>query len=281
MKHRSNYTRHRKPIHGFTLIELLVVIAIIALLLSIVVPSLKRVKEKARAVICLTNYHQWGLAFSAYLQENNNKFMGEWLNIAQSDGGHDIWVEALAPYYGDNEDILVCPSAKKSALKGGRPPYTGWAFPDDSAYGGVAGKQGSYMINWWVTNPYNYALGKYTDDPRSWKTDLVRVSTNNIPVLGAGGVVWRAFPDDTDLLPQYDGDWDWKPGVSMPRFSTNRHEQGYTHILFMDWSARKVGLKELWTLKWHQAFNTANQYTLAGGMIPDQWPEWMQSFKDF
>jgi prepilin-type N-terminal cleavage/methylation domain-containing protein len=267
--------------NGFTLIELLVVIAIIALLLSIVMPSLKRVKENARAVICLTNHHQWALAFEAYLQENNNKFMGEWVSIAESNGGHDIWVEALAPYYGDNEDILLCPSATKTYAEGRMSPYKAWEFSETSPYGGVAGKRGSYMINWWITNPYKYASGRYIDDPRSWKTNLVRVSKNKIPVLGAGGAVWRSFPDVTDRLPRFDGDETWGADCSMARFSLNRHEKGYTHILFMDWSARKVGLKELWTLKWHRNFDTANHYTLAGGMTLDEWPEWMRYFKDF
>jgi prepilin-type N-terminal cleavage/methylation domain-containing protein len=265
---------------GFTLIEVLVVIAIIALLLSIVMPSLKRVKETAKAVVCLTNYHQWGLAFEAYLQENNNKFMGEWISIAQSNGGHDIWVEVLAPYYGDNEDILLCPSATRTAAEGGMSPYKAWEFSETSPYGGVAGKRGSYMINWWVTNPYRYADRRYNDDPRSWKTNLVNVSKNRIPVLGAGGVVWREMPKTTDYLPKFPGQSNW-PDSGMARFSENRHEKGYTQILFMDWSARKVGLKELWTLKWHRDFDTANKYTLAGGMTRNQWPAWMRNFKDF
>ena len=49
----------------------------------------------------------------------------------------------------------------------------------------------------------------------------------------------------------------------------------------MDWSVRKVGLKELWTLKWHTAFHTDGQWTKVGGVQPDDWPEWMRNFKDY
>ncbi len=48
---------------GFTLMELLVVIAIIALLMSILIPAADKVKKQAKAVICQSNLHQWGLAY--------------------------------------------------------------------------------------------------------------------------------------------------------------------------------------------------------------------------
>ena len=48
---------------GFTLIELLVVIAIIALLMSILMPALQRVKQQARTVVCLGKLKQWGVWF--------------------------------------------------------------------------------------------------------------------------------------------------------------------------------------------------------------------------
>ena len=59
----------------------------------------------------------------------------------------------------------------------------------------------------------------------------------------------------------------------------NRHSGGING-LFMDWSVRKVGLKELWTLNWSRNFDTAGPYTRAGGMQPEDWPEWMRGFKD-
>lgn len=57
---------------GFTLIELLVVIAIIALLLSVVLPSLNRVKEYSRRTICATNMRSLATLVTLYAQGNDD-----------------------------------------------------------------------------------------------------------------------------------------------------------------------------------------------------------------
>ncbi len=64
-----------KKTRAFTLIELLVVIAIIALLLAILMPALRRVKDQARGVVCKSNLSQWGKIFYLYAHDNESKFM--------------------------------------------------------------------------------------------------------------------------------------------------------------------------------------------------------------
>jgi len=53
-------------------------------------------------------------------------------------------------------------------------------------------------------------------------------------------------------------------------------------MVFVDFNVRKVGLKELWTLKWHRQFdNKTTAWTKGGGVTPDDWPDWMRKFKDY
>lgn len=55
---------------GFTLIELLVVVAIVALLMSILLPSLSRARQQARQTACLANVRSWGMGMHLYVTES-------------------------------------------------------------------------------------------------------------------------------------------------------------------------------------------------------------------
>ncbi len=88
---------------AFTLIELLVVISIIALLLSILLPALKRVRMAARAAVCLTDTRGLSLAWLLYKDDNDGRLVGahdghagsasrdyDWVNVPRDSQGNVV-----------------------------------------------------------------------------------------------------------------------------------------------------------------------------------------------
>jgi prepilin-type N-terminal cleavage/methylation domain-containing protein len=65
---------HPKKSRGFTLLELMVVVGIIAVLFSILLPSIQRSRDQAMRTECASNMHQWGAAARAYAADFENSF---------------------------------------------------------------------------------------------------------------------------------------------------------------------------------------------------------------
>lgn len=281
---------------GFTLIELLVVISIIVLLVAILLPTLQRVKKQAKAVICQSNLKQWGTIFTMYTNNNDGlcprqKFHG----LATP----EPWMYILHDYSTDNDGIYCCPMATKvanpiaqnsaSIIRSPRTAsadVTGGTF---LAWGKVnfkiAGSQtpayyGSYGINSWLSLPqeegsFIVGVGRFEESHQNcfWSTSNVK-GAGNIPVF-LDSWWWCGWVKDIDRPPEFEGQiTDFPCGCrdSIRRFCINRHD-GFVNAVFLDSSVRKVGLKELWRLKWHQNFNTSS--------VPPVWPEWMRKFKDY
>jgi prepilin-type N-terminal cleavage/methylation domain-containing protein len=255
--------------NAFTLIELLVVIAIIALLMSILMPAMARVRKQAKSVTCQSKLSQWGKVFMMYTMENDGYFA--------SGSSGKVWTTFLQPYYIE-PDLRLCPMATKPASVTGSPaPYGGkfsaWGVFDETyAQLGLAGISGSYGMNGHVSNP----PAGVTTDPwgrdltKTWRSPNVRAG-NAIPLFL--DCVWLGGPpEQSDAPPQFDGHYEVTPlGVNMQGFCIDRHH-GAVNGLFVDFSVREVGLKQLWKLKWHQKFDTQAE--------PPLWPEWMKNFRD-
>src|SRR5512145_3160809 len=83
---------------GFTLIELLVVIAIIAVLAALLLPALSRAKESARAMQCLNQMRQLGVAVRLYTDDHEDTFPRSMHSAATH--GELPWGRTLGPYLG-------------------------------------------------------------------------------------------------------------------------------------------------------------------------------------
>lgn len=268
---------------GFTLVELLVVIAIIALLMSILMPALARVREQAKTVLCQSNLRQIATAFDMYTGDNQGYFQQGWDGLPNGPCGSiacsNWWIHAIKPYYADS-DVCLCPMAMKLGYDENPRFYgevgatflawsaQGWLGPRGSAYG-------SYGVNGWVENNQCPTESQNTSR-RRWRHSAVS-GANNIPL--ALDAPWiDCWPVHYDAPADYD-DQDWRQGSHMARFMKNRHNGGIQGV-FVDYSVRWIGLKEMYTLKWNREFDVANVYTLAGGGST-VWPEWLEKFKDY
>lgn len=92
--------------HGFTLIELLVVVAIIALLISILLPSLKAAREQAKAVACGSNLRTIGSALRYYIDDNRAYYPGG--HMQQGFRSYISWVPRIHKYLNEERKVWRC-----------------------------------------------------------------------------------------------------------------------------------------------------------------------------
>ena len=212
----------------------------------------------AKEAVCRSHLRQWASVFDSAMLDNDGYFPSR----SVADGAW--WIEALWAYHQD-EGLLVCPAATK-ASSDVLPTHRAWR---------AAKRVGSYGVNGSVgrlkEDTYRMALGRW-QTPRVWDAE-------KIPLFG--DMCWtNAWPNPSDFPPFSEQSIYELSGGEMRLVCVNRHD-GSINLLFMDGSVRKVGLKELWTLKWSMSYNTEGPWTIVGGVPPTAWPEWMRQFKDF
>ncbi len=148
-----------KPSRGFTLIELLVVIAIIAILASMLLPTLGRSTEMARRMHCVNNLKQVGLGIRLYQEDNRDRpplfLVNPGLRSGFAGGGTN-YLEGSK--YLSTTNVFICKSDRTS----GRIPIDlGWE------YYGTLGE---------FTTSYAYHMGasqQVTPEGKQWLKDQI------------------------------------------------------------------------------------------------------------
>jgi prepilin-type N-terminal cleavage/methylation domain-containing protein len=266
---------------AFTLVEVLVVVAVIALLIGILLPSLSRARTRARAVVCQKYLAQWGTCWAMYGQTHRDSFSD---GVVDDAGWHrGEWVIVLRRYYDTKSDILRCPMAMKRRPDGKDygGPFHSYFMPYGGNGSAGGGEEPSYGGNNWIYNPTpekTAIQGRPTK--YNWRHMSGAKYPNRVPVMA--DAMWRGGgPSESGSRgdpPVSNGQWSGYDS-EMKHFCIDRHN-GYVHHLMLDWSVRRVGLKELWKLKWHREFDTAGPWTRSGGNQPD-WPSWMERFPEY
>lgn len=147
---------------GFTLIELLVVIAIIAVLISILLPSLNRAREQARSTVCASNLGSVGKAVGIYLADSDGAFPISYAYLKQNTNNYDLEKQPTEAYYG----------------------YVHWSYflyqggkVDDSAFQCPTIRNGGHPRSWPGTNPEDGEPGQLNGDGQgTWNPDSATVT---------------------------------------------------------------------------------------------------------
>jgi len=273
----KNMFKSRKK-EAFTLIELLVVIAIIALLLSILLPALSNVKEKAKAIVCASNLRQWNILLGFFLADNEGKFPdADWDDNGNNDPHGQWWIQPLKQRMDDGEEkILFCGKAKLTQPEAkleqaGKFRYIpqnndeAWGSQDQStAPTANQWTWASYAPNAWIMDPKDGTWRKdrgdpWTDTTAYWEKVEGVANPARVPLFLDCRWV-DAWPHHTDEpAPEANSVFEGFYKGDMGHFSLLRHGKAI-NCVYADGSCSKLPIKELWRQKWHKAFNTGNKY---------------------
>jgi len=252
---------------AFTLIELLVVIAIIAILASLLLPTLGRGKLEAQRLHCVNNTRQLGTALLIYMNDTGN--LMRYQGSGNLDNPTKHWITHLSNNYARANKIRFCPVApedtpwrQQSHVRVGfgtaNQPWN-WHF-EGADYGS------SYAINgwfYWSNPPY------FPHDPvKVFRHESAIRLPSRTPIFSDS--VWVFVSPSADDVPSRDL-FEGGDSYRMQRVNIARHGSihpksaprnlrpgavlpGSITITFYDGHTENVRLEDLWSLYWHKDY---------------------------
>ena len=236
---------------AFTLIELLVTIGIIALLVAILIPSLRKARESAQTAQCLNNLRQIGLMSEMYTSVSGGSLM-PYFWYTPSDPGlsySNFWIGLLERQAGANT-IQLCPvttevnPGKILGLKclawNGQLQVIGCAVHRDA----TTWRIGSYGHNGWL---YSTAAPSDGVGGPHFGTQITSVKNASETPMYFDCAWVDAWPTTSNTPPpDLSGSW---TANDLDRIAMTRHGRG-VNFCFVDGSARWVGVDKIMQLQW-------------------------------
>ena len=236
------------------MIELLVVISIVALLLSILIPSLKKVKQQARIVICKTNLRTLMLATNMYCEQYHGKTFAYDAYIS----GGTLFINKMEPFIANMDRARYCPETRvdRTFDRSFGTSRIAWRWYEE---------YGSYAINGWL---YNDELGQlkepwYPDwDSISYGNTLNNIAQPHLVPMYVDCAWVDRWPSDTDTITADHDLYDpYLTATShMSMLMMERHG-GIGNVAFVDGHADDIKLEEFWAMKWRKDFKIQHNMT--------------------